>query len=105
MTLGVDLANLGLGEAVDATDPFRDATGFRFGLEALTAARFVLAAELFFALAGLVFTTFFFAELLVVVCFRFVPAFWVFTVYFVFLAIVSSLALGENDITCLRLRL
>ena len=59
------------------------ATDFRFGLEALTAARFVLAAELFFALAGLVLATFFFAALLLVVCFRFVPAFLAFTVFFV----------------------
>jgi hypothetical protein len=99
------LAILGMGETAEATDAFRGATDFRFGLEALTAARLVLAAELFFTLAGLVLATFFFAALLVAVFFRLIPVFWVFAVFFVFLAIVSSIALEGNVTTGLSGRL
>ena len=84
------MANLRLRGAGEGTDPFRDATDFRFDLEALTTEWFVWAAELLFTLAGVVLATFFFAALLVAVCFRFVLAFWVFTVFFAFLAIVFS---------------
>jgi hypothetical protein len=97
VTSGLDAAVLRLRGTLETTAFFLAAIDFRFGLEALTAERLVLAAELLFTL---VLATFFFAELLAVICFRLGPAFLIFTVFFAFLfaflAIVSSKVQGSE---------
>ena len=88
VTLGLDLLTFGPVDLVDATAPLLDLIGFRFGFETLAAVRLDLA--------GLALTTLFLVTLLVAVCFRLVAAFWAFTVFFAFLAIVLSLDFGET---------
>ena len=88
VTLGLDLLTFGPVDLVDATAPLLDLMGFRFGLETLAALRLNLP--------GLAFTTLFLVTLLVAVCFCLVAAFWTFTVFFVFLAMVLSLDFGET---------
>ena len=85
-TLGLDLLTFRPVDLVDVTGPLLDLLGF--GLESLAAVRIDLA--------GLTFTTLFFATRFAVVSFSLVATFRAFTVFFAFLAIVLSIDFGET---------